>query len=128
MKKNNFALLILRLVIGSSFMIHGYPKIIGGESTWIWLGTAVGLTLFPIFWGLCAALSEFLGGLLLVVGLKTRWAGLFNSLTMLGAIVYHFGKEESILHPLELLTVSLFLAIVGAGKYSIDFYIIANKK
>ena len=124
----NYGLLILRVVIGSSFMIHGYPKLEGGESTWVWLGNAAGLSLFPVFWGLCAALSEFFGGLLIIIGLKARWAGLFNSLTMLGAIVYHFGKNESILHPLELFAVSLFIFMVGAGKYSIDFYINANKK
>ena len=124
----NVALLVLRIGLGISFMLHGYPKIISGESTWLWLGNAVGLTIFPIFWGLCAALSEFLGGLLIIIGLKTHWAGLFNCLTMLGAIIYHFKQGDSILHPFELLTVSLFIAMVGAGKYSIDFYLNANKK
>ena len=121
----NFALLILRLGIGVSFMIHGYPKLMGGESTWTWLGTATGLTLFPVFWGLCATLAEFLGGLLIAIGFKARLASLFSCLTMLGAIVYHMGEGESILHPFELFTVSLFISIVGV--YNVKKFLFSYK-
>ena len=119
----DIALLILRIGVGISFIIHGYPKILGGESTWIWLGTAAGLTVIPIFWGLCAALSECVGGFLILIGLKTRIAAFFSSLTMLGAIYYHLSNNESALHPFELFSVCICIALIGGGKYSLDFLI-----
>jgi putative oxidoreductase len=126
------ALLILRLVIGFSFAVHGYPKITGGMERWTKLGGAmsnVGIEFLPAFWGFMAAFFEFFGGIILILGLFTRFASGGLIITMLIAAIMHLSQGEGInriLHPLELLAVCLFFLFFGAGKYAID-QLIVNK-
>ena len=74
----SFGLFLIRIGLGAIFIYHGWPKVIGGVDQWHWLGlqmSHVGITFMPAFWGLLAALIEFLGGICLVLGLGTRfWA------------------------------------------------------
>ena len=72
-KHRDIGLLLLRVGIGIMFMFHGYPKLAGGSEGWTKLGgalSALGVNFAPTFMGLMAALSEFGGGLLLVLGLR----------------------------------------------------------
>ena len=122
----HLALLVIRVGIGIIFMLHGWPKLAGGVETWSGIGgtmAIVGLDFAPAFWGLMAALAEFLGGLLLVVGFVTRPAALLMLITMLMAVLMHAQQGDglnTILHPLKGLIVFFALLISGAGKYSID--------
>ena len=71
-QKIDLGLLIIRIGIGISFMIHGYPKLVGGVETWKELGEVmqmVGINFVPAFWGFMAAFAEFFGGLFLMLGL-----------------------------------------------------------
>ena len=86
----DIALLILRLGIGGMFILHGWPKVIGGAAVWVKLGGAMtylgvplgegqwGFLSDPKVWGAAAAFAEFVGGILLVVGLFTRPAALIT--------------------------------------------------
>src|SRR3546814_3726868 len=70
-KHRDTGLLILRVIIGLSFMMHGYPKITGGMEMWQGLGGAMnvfGIDFGAPFWGALAAFTEFLGGFLIVIG------------------------------------------------------------
>ena len=62
----DIALLILRVGIGIMFILHGYPKMMGGMEKWILLGSygmsSLGIDYFPAFWGFMSAFSEFFGG------------------------------------------------------------------
>ncbi|MBX2942468.1 MAG: DoxX family protein [Cyclobacteriaceae bacterium] len=76
----------------------------------------------PSFFGWMAGLSEFLGGLLIALGLFTRPAAFFIVCTMAtAAFIRHaedpFGtKEKALLY----LTVGLCLMLTGGGKYSVS--------
>jgi putative oxidoreductase len=130
-KYRDTGLLLLRILIGLSFLAHGIPKLMGGPEFWTKLGKSmqfVGVGSYPIFWGLMAALSESLGGCLLVIGLAFRPACLFLVTTMTVATVMHFNttpggvmeKWDVASHAIELGSVFLSLLLIGPGRFSID--------
>ena len=129
----DIGLLILRIGIGIMFVLHGYPKIQGGIKTWTWLGTngmgAIGIDIFPIFWGFMAAFSEFFGAILFALGIYTRICALSLFLTMFVASAFHYVSGDSIFpsHSVELAIVFLGVFFAGGGQYSID-KILKNKK
>ncbi len=126
----DIGLLLIRVGVGLIFIKHGWGKVNGGEQTWLWLGNSMalfGITFMPTYWGLAAALSEFVGGICLVFGFLTRVAAFFLSCVMVVASYMHFVNGDpftKIGHPLSLLFVFVGLMVAGAGKYSIDHKII----
>jgi len=99
-KYRDSGLLLLRILIGLSFLAHGLPKIEGGPEYWIKLGKSmqfVGVTAYPIFWGLMSALSESVGGALLLIGFCFRPACLFLVINMAVATVMHFNTTPGAL-------------------------------
>jgi len=132
-KYRDFGLLILRVGIGIMFMYHGFPKIIAGPESWTNLGGAlseIGFVILPTFMGFMAALSEFAGGLLLILGLFTRPACLFLFITMIVAALVHllggdsFGEAS---HAIESAIIFFSLILIGPGKYSLDNILISKK-
>ena len=121
--------LVLRIGIGLIFMMHGYGKLIGGPSSWHWLGSQMslfGISFLPTLWGLLAACAEFIGGFCLVVGLGTRIASFFMVCVMIVALSMHFSKGDAFAtysHALSLAIVFLSLLIAGPGNYSLDHYL-----
>ena len=78
-------LLILRLGIGIMFLLHGFPKLLGGPVVWEGLGGAMssfGITFVPQFWGFMAAFSEFVGAICLITGVCVRPASFLMLATM----------------------------------------------
>ena len=125
-KHADLGLLLLRVGMGSMFVVHGLPKLTGGTERWTELGASMshfGIDFAPTFWGLMAALSETIGGVLLAVGLWTRPACMVLAFTMLVAMVHHLAKGDGIRgasHAIEALSVFLALVLVGPGRHSID--------
>lgn len=124
--KPDIGLFVLRVFIGGMMIAHGVPKIMGGPDQWEWLGkqmALLGITFFPVFWGFLAALTETLGGLLLLIGFYTRVAAFFLFGVMLVATLYHlesghgFAKTS---HAAELGIVFLALIFLGSGKFGWD--------
>jgi putative oxidoreductase len=119
-------LLILRVGIGAAFMAHGYPKLAGGPDAWTGLGgalSAFGLSFAPTFMGFLAAISEFGGGLLLVLGLATRPACVFLLGTMVVATAMHLSRGDPFMkysHALEAGILFLSLILIGPGRFSLD--------
>jgi len=69
--------------------------------------------------------TEFIGGILLIIGLLTRVAGLSLVGTMAIAIITahssaFFASNNGMEYPLTLLLASLALAIGGGGALSVD--------
>lgn len=121
----NTGLLIIRLVLGFMFIMYGYPKIAGGPEMWKGVGAAmgnVGITFGHTFWGFLAALTETLGGFLLIIGFAFRPATLLLAFVMFIAALFHYKTEGfmSASHPIELGFIFIGLALIGPGKYSVD--------
>ena len=121
----NTGLLIIRAALGMMFIMYGYPKIMGGPDMWKGVGTSmnhVGINFGYTFWGFLAAITETLGGFLLIIGLAFRPAVLLLAFVMLIAALHHYKMEGFVSagHPIELLFVFVGLALVGPGKYSVD--------
>ncbi len=69
-------LLLVRLVLGAVFVAHGYPKLFQPTEQMFQFFGNIG---FPPWTVYLAGAVEFLGGLLLVLGLYTRVAAFFLS-------------------------------------------------
>jgi putative oxidoreductase len=119
----NMGYLILRVGIGLIFIKHGYPKIAGGPETWENLGSTlnlIGVDFLPVFFGFMAAISELIGGFLLILGLFTRLAAAFLLVTMLVATLKHFLGDGGYSHALTNAIVFLCMLLTGGGRFSLD--------
>jgi putative oxidoreductase len=118
--------LVLRAGVGAMMVLHGWPKVAGGAGTWEKLGGAMGtfgIHFAPTMWGMAAAFSEFLGGLLLVLGLGTRPAAAALAFTMFVAASNHLAHGQGLdtaSHAIELFFVFVGLVFLGGGRYSLD--------
>lgn len=124
-------LLVLRLVAGAGLMMHGWPKI---QKPFGWMGDGPGTP--PGFLQALAALSEFGGGLALILGLLTPLACLGIICTMGFAIlVAHKGDpwikpgapKTSELASLYF-SIATTLLITGPGAFSLDASIFGKRK
>lgn len=128
-KKNNLlniGWLIIRVGIGISIFLHGFPKIMGGADTWAMVGSTMsnfGIDTGHVFWGFVAAFSETIGGLLFALGFIFRPAAILLAGTMSMALVTHLFMGDNFStysHALELLIIFSGSILIGAGKYSFD--------
>lgn len=116
----NAVLLVYRIAIAAMMLTHGWPKfmkVVSGDFRFgdpLGLGKEVSLVL--------ATSAEFLGSLLIIVGLYTRTGAFLGACTMAtAAFIVHAedpfsGKEKALLF----LSFYLFLMVVGPGKHSLD--------
>ena len=123
----NLGLLVLRVSVGLYMAIgHGWGKILGGPEQWAQLGGVMegifGFVVLPTVWGFLAAVAEFVGALLVTVGLLTRPAALVLVLNMAVAALAHITGVIEGSPELALIygVVFLSLMLVGPGAYSID--------
>jgi len=122
----DLGLLLLRVGLGTMFIYHGAPKIMGGPALWTGLGSAMGnlgVTFAPAVWGFLAALAEFGGGICLLLGFAFRPACIMMAFTMTVAAVFHLSKGDTLneaSHAVESGIVFLSLILIGPGSYSID--------
>jgi putative oxidoreductase len=125
-KYRDCGLLLLRVGIGVMFIYHGYSKFFGGPQAWTGLGGAMGylgIKFAPAFWGLMAAAAEFLGGILLIVGLGFKVILPLMFIDMVVAATMHFATKGGMSvasHAIELAIVFLSLIFIGPGKLSLD--------
>ena len=125
-KYRNTGLLIIRIGLGIMFMMHGYPKLLGGPEKWEAIGGAIkytGIDFYPVMWGLISAMTETFGGFLILLGLAFRPVCLLLTINMAMAAAMHLNKGDGIMgasQAIELGFVVFGLAFIGAGKYSID--------
>jgi len=125
-RKSDIGLLILRLGIGTTFLLHGVPKLMAGPQVLDQIGgvmAIVGLGYMPAAWGLAAAITESLGGALLIFGWFTAQAAMAMTTVMAMATLYHIEKGDGFSvysHPLELGIVLLSLTLIGPGRISLD--------
>lgn len=114
-------LLLVRLFAGLMLAFgHGLGKLPPSER---FVSGVAGMGFpLPFLFAWAAALSEFLGGIFVAIGLLTRPAAFFIAMTMTtAAFIRHApdpfsSKEKALLF----LAIALCLVIAGAGRYSID--------
>lgn len=129
----DWGLFVIRVGIGLFFAIaHGLPKLMAGPDNWESLGKAIGAlgvpVVAPMAFGLIAALTEFLGGLLIAAGLFTRYAAALLLGTMIVASATkvadgippftEFGRVAA--HPMEMAVVFLGLLLAGPGRLALQ--------
>ena len=116
--------LVGRVLLSIIFILAGFGKIGGFAGTAGYIAS-VGLPLPEVLTALTIVV-ELLGGLMLLVGLKTRLvATVLTVFTLLAAVIFHsnFGDQIQMTMFLKNLAMAggLFYVIAGgAGRYSID--------
>jgi putative oxidoreductase len=116
----SIATLLLRLCVGTLFIVHGYPKLKAGKKgEWIKnFGMPVAMVPF-------AGIVEFFGGLALVFGILTPLIALLSALWMLSTTWFAIAKLKKKYAGGWEIDITLFLAalaivFLGSGIYSID--------
>jgi len=129
----DLGLLLIRVVIGLLFVGHGAQKLFGWFGGYGLKGTAgwlESMNMKPgILMALMAGLSEFIGGLLFVLGLLTPLAGLLIAATMFMAIVKVHGAnglwstQNGYEYNLSIIAIVIGLTLIGPGKYALDAFL-----
>lgn len=113
-----------RIVFGQSFLLHGLGKLKDLEKiqqSFEGLGIPLANVQAPF-----VALVEFVGGILLLLGLGTRISALFLACTMIVAALTAHASEFVLdapfakVSPVPYLVAMLWLVAKGAGSLSID--------
>lgn len=126
---HNIGFLLLRFFVGLALCTvfeKFFPKNgIWGPQEWFIQDTANMGFPFPTFFAWVAVLSEFFGGILLMLGLFTRPAALLNVLvTFTATFIYHGGDiGNSGLTSFFFMIMCLCILLFGPGKFSLDYFI-----
>jgi putative oxidoreductase len=118
-----FALAVLRIVLGIVLLTHGKAKVFGGMAAHQQMVASLGM---PDWMGYLSAGTEFIGGILLITGLLTRFASIAVVIEMLVAIFRVHLKHGltgpgGYEYPLLICTVAFGLIFFGAGPISLDW-------
>ena len=123
--RRGFALLIIRALVGTAFLFHGYGKVadITPFSTEFQI---------PISIAAVAAYAQLIAGSLLLVGLATPLAAIAIARTMSVATLKLIGRGEPFISPhghsyeasFFYLVASVALALLGPGAYSLDAFLL----
>ena len=132
---NDYAVTILRLILGIVFFAHGAQKALGWFGGYGFNGTLTGFTQsmhIPAVFAVLAIAAEFLGGLGLHVGLLSRVAAFgigYNMVVAVAHIHYRLGffmnwsgtkKGEGFEFHLLAIAIVVALILKGGGAASID--------
>lgn len=131
--KASVSLLLLRLVAGSAFILHGWGKM---QSPMSWMGPESPV---PGIFQFLAAFSEFGGGIAWILGLLTPLASLGLAITMAVATYFHMIVMGDPFVPsgpgqgayelaLVFFSISLVFMSVGPGKFSVDAKVFGERK
>jgi putative oxidoreductase len=120
---------LLRIALGGVLIPHGMQKLFGAFGG---MGFTANAALFDklgytpgAFWGTLVGCTELIGGILLVIGLFTRFAAAAVLIFMLTAIHFtsakgFFWSAGGMEYPILIGFCALFFLIRGGGQYSVD--------
>ncbi len=117
----DWGLLLIRLVLGMVMIHHGWPKFKNLKAN---AENFKGMGFRPgFFWGTIVAVSEFLGGFGIILGIWAPIIGAFLAVDMIVAIIWKLFKWHQPLKDCELeftlLALAMLLFSVGSGAYSL---------
>lgn len=121
---NDWAVTVLRVVVGVVFIVHGWDKIQMGPDKVAGFFGGAGIPL-PALSAYLAMWTEFLGGILLVLGAGTRLVSIPLAFTMVVAFVFVHAKGGFKLPSGFEYVLVLFAALMvtlrnGAGALGVD--------
>lgn len=133
MNKQEVGKLILRVVLGLTFFIHGLDKFQGGITNIVDYFDFLGV---PGFLAYPVAVIELVGGLAIILGIGTRIISLLFAIIMVGAIftaklsLGFLGNDEMAGYELDiaLLAMSIYFILAGKSVISLDHIISKSKK
>lgn len=120
--------LLLRVVVGATMAMHGYPKLKSPQQTVQWTkGLGV-----PVVATYLAIILEFFGGIALVIGFLVPVVAFFLALEMIGNALLKKVKMKA--HYLQMaehayeidityLLLAITLLVLGAGAFSLDAFL-----
>lgn len=125
----DWAALLGRIVLAFMFVYSGYGKLTGFDGTVGYIASK-GLPMPQVLAGI-AILIELGGGLLIVFGLKTRWAAVaFIAFLLVITPIFHnfwaapteqmMGQQINFMKNVSILGGMLLLLGFGPGRYSVD--------
>ncbi|MEH7502647.1 DoxX family protein [Neobacillus drentensis] len=125
--------LILRVMLGITFFVHGFVKFQGGIENIVGWFDSIGL---PGFLAYGVASVEMIGGAALVLGLGSRIVSALLALLMIGATVKvklaggFLGNGQMAGYELDLalLAMAVFIAINGSKMFALDQIIFKGQK
>ena len=124
-KRQDIALLVLRLAIAATFIGHGGQLLFGlfGGPGLEGITSSQGQVM-----GTLVAVGEFFGGLGMLLGLLTRFTALAQIVIMLGAIVkVHlpngFFLPKGYEYNVVLISIMVTILLLGPGKYAIGRFL-----
>lgn len=117
---SDWAFLILRVVLGAVMIYHGLPKLKNLKATGDGFS---GMGFRPGgFWALVVGILEFVGGIMLVVGLLTQFVSIILAAQFLVILLKlkKFKNMKEYEYDMVLFASLLVLATVGGGVWNID--------
>ncbi len=111
---------LIRVALGLVFVSHGWSKIQMMDGT-VSFFASLGLATFVAY---LVSWVELLGGIAMILGVWTKWAGILLAIVMAGAIWYVTGAKGFMggggyEYTLTLLLVSLGVAFAGPGGFTV---------
>ncbi len=118
LNQQNLGLFIIRVALAAVFITAGWMKLASMDQV-IGMFAMIGLT--PFFAWL-VALVELVGGVSLLLGIFTRYAGIAIAVIMVFAIVLVKGKMGFMAYQSDLviLAAALGIALLGPGRWSLS--------
>jgi putative oxidoreductase len=124
-KWKDLGIAMIRFMVGVVFLAHGSQKLfVIGMGTMGGFLAQMGVPFAPVM-GVVLTLTEFLGGIALILGVATRWAAVLLAIAMTVAVTVAHLKNGFFLptgfeYALTLWAANVGLALTGAGAYAID--------
>lgn len=124
-QKQQWGALVLRLVLGVTFLVHGLAKFQGGIGQVAGWFESMGI---PGFLATVVAAIELVGGIALILGFGTRIASLFLSIILVVATFkvkwaagfMGNGQMAGYELDLSLLAIAIYLALNGSSFLAVD--------
>jgi putative oxidoreductase len=116
------ALVVLRLVLATVMIAHGSQKVFGGMPRFQSMVSGIG---FPAWLAYLSAAAEFGGGILVLLGVLTRFAALAITIDLAVAIVRVHAKAGlrgpgGFEFPMAVAAIAFALIFFGPGPISLD--------